>query len=559
MSEPETAAGEMERALEQLHAGADAWTAVDSTRRAELLLACVRGVRAVAEEWVERTCQAQRLSATGPFAGEPWWTGPMVTLRALRTMASSMAAGGAPRPVSLRQQDGRWIAAVSPAGLRERLVHAGLRSEVWIQPGRPASQGRVYRDKRERGSGPGGVALVLGAGNVGSTAPRDLVHELFNNDRVVVLKMHPLNDYLGPLYERAFQPLIDAGALRIVYGGAGIGQALCRHPLVGSIHVTGSHRTYDAMVWGDTPEQVAANKAAGTPVIAKPVTAELGCVSPVIVLPGTWSEADLRYQARSIAGMVTNNASFNCNAAKLIVLHHEWPQRESFLAHLRDTLARVPQRFAYYPGAGERYESFCAHYPQAERLGPPAAPGCLAWTLIPGVPPDAGEHALQVEAFCGVLAEVPVSAPSPAAFLDAAVDLVNDRVWGTLSCGVIVDASSARRLGPRLPTAIGRLRYGGVAVNCWPGALFGLCVTSWGAFPGNAPEDIGSGTGTVGNTLLFDWPEKSVAHAPFRMAVPPPWFADHRTHARLGRLMTDHEARPSWAQLPRIVVTALHG
>ena len=35
-------------------------------------------------------------------------------------------------------------------------------------------------------------------------------------DQVVVLKMNPVNDYLGPLLERAFEPLIRDGFLGIV-------------------------------------------------------------------------------------------------------------------------------------------------------------------------------------------------------------------------------------------------------------------------------------------------------------------------------------------------------
>ncbi len=42
------------------------------------------------------------------------------------------------------------------------LLVPNFRGEVWLQPGQPASQGAVYRRKREQGPGEGGVALVLG-------------------------------------------------------------------------------------------------------------------------------------------------------------------------------------------------------------------------------------------------------------------------------------------------------------------------------------------------------------------------------------------------------------
>ena len=46
-----------------------------------------------------------------------------------------------------------------------------------------------------------------------------------------------------------------ASILRVVYGGIEVGAQLCAHPEVDSIHVTGSDRTYDAIVWGGDPDQ----------------------------------------------------------------------------------------------------------------------------------------------------------------------------------------------------------------------------------------------------------------------------------------------------------------
>lgn len=64
--------------------------------------------------------------------------------------------------------------------------------------------------------------------------------------------------------------------------------------------MTGSAATQDAIVFG-TGTEGTGRKKAGTPLLDKPATSELGGVSPTIVLPGGWSEADLRYQAEQIA------------------------------------------------------------------------------------------------------------------------------------------------------------------------------------------------------------------------------------------------------------------
>ena len=55
-----------------------------------------------------------------------------------------------------------------------------------------------YRGDKERTEKKGKVALVLGAGNIGSISPLDALHKLFNENQVVMLKLNPVNDYLEP-------------------------------------------------------------------------------------------------------------------------------------------------------------------------------------------------------------------------------------------------------------------------------------------------------------------------------------------------------------------------
>ena len=54
--------------------------------------------------------------------------------------------------------------------------------------------------------------------------------------------------------EEAFQPLIERGFFRVVYGGAEEGAYLCRHDGVDEIHITGSDQTYEAIVFGPGDE-----------------------------------------------------------------------------------------------------------------------------------------------------------------------------------------------------------------------------------------------------------------------------------------------------------------
>ena len=78
----------------------------------------------------------------------------------------------------------------------------------------------------------------------------DLLYKLFVNNQVVLLKPNMVNAYLGPLIEESFQALIAPGYLRVVYGGAEEGSYLCQHPDIDEIHITGSDKTFDAILFG---------------------------------------------------------------------------------------------------------------------------------------------------------------------------------------------------------------------------------------------------------------------------------------------------------------------
>ena len=446
-------------------------------------------------------------------------------------------------------------------------MFAGIHADVWIEKGKPASQGAIYREKGSEAHREGRVCLVLGGGNVSSIPAMDALYKLFVEDELVLLKMNPVNEALGPVIAAALAPLVDAGWLAIVYGGAEVGAHAANHAKIASLHVTGSDRTYDAIVWGgSSADERAARKARRERANDKPFTAELGCVTPVIVVPGPWSDADIRFQARHVASMVTHNASFNCNAGKVVVVAKQWLQKDAFLEALHHELGKTPARKAYYPGARDRYATFLAKYPRAVVVGAPprAAPeDVVPWTVIPGVGPDE-DFALRNEAFCGIVAEMELSAPGPGGasvplFLEEAVKVANESCWGTLSCCLLVHPATEAAHTKELSRAIAELRYGAICFNVWPGVIYGLVSPTWGAYPGHTPEDIQSGTGVVHNTWLFDHPEKSVVSAPFRIRPTPAWFSDNKNLRELGRRLVDFEAAPSWGRFALVALAAMKG
>lgn len=547
-SVPATPVAEVDKQLQRVASQKDAWLRVSLPQRIALLEAAQQGVQQQAAPWVAALNALKGLSPDESAAGEDWLAGPMTTARNIRLLIDALKQGGQPKPPRLKQRaGGQWVADVFPTTIEEKLAYTGWRAEVWIEPGKAPSQGRAYKDKQSIGK----VALVLGAGNVSSIAPMDFLFKLFVENEVCILKMNPVNEVGGPFLTKAFAALIDGGFLAIVYGGAEVGRHLTDHALVDTIHITGSDRTHDAIVWGDSPKS-------GAPRNNKPITSELGCVTPVLVVPGPWSDGDLDFQARHIAGMVAQNGSFNCNAAKVVITAKGWQLRERFLQKLEAALAKAPPRKAYYPGAAQRYAGFLESYPKAKVLGA-TGEHIVPWTLIPDVPAKKGEYALSNEAFCGVLGETSLEATDAADFLAKGVAFCNDQVWGTLSCMLLIHPDTQKQHAAAFATAIADLRYGGIAVNGWAGAIYGLCQTTWGAFPGHTLEDIQSGRGVVHNTFMFDHPQKSVVYLPFRIWPTPVWMADHKNLRALGEKLTRFEAAPSMLKLPAIVAQAIKG
>ena len=558
---------EMVTAVAVLQENKGAWTAVTVRERRALLAELSRGFLAVAERWAALGVEAEGLDPEQPASGEEALVGPYFILRNLRLLRESLLdieTHGRPRiPGGVRTKaNGQVVARIFPIDLYDRAFYAGVTADVWMEPGvtekdLPQTQAVVYNSPVRQGR----VALVLGGGNVSSIGPMDALYKLFVEDQVVILKTHPVNVYLGPLMEEAFQPLIERGFFRVVYGGAEEGAYLCRHEGVDEIHITGSDQTYEAIVFGPGDEG-RRRKEAAEPQLTKRFTSELGNVSPVIVVPGPWDDGDLEYQAENLATMITNNAGFNCNAGRMIVQHASWNQRGELLDRVGKFLTEIPVRRAYYPGAPRRYEAFLAAHMETARIFGVRALDKLPWMLIPGVDPEKRDDiCFTTEAFCGVCGETGLEAASVPEYIEKAVAFCNDTIWGTLNVTLIVHPESLKNpeIKKAVERAIANLRYGTVSVNHWAAAGFGLVVTPWGAFPGHTPQDIQSGTGFVHNTLMFDRPQKTVIQAPFYVWPKPIWFATNKMTHRITPKLYEFEAAPSIGKLPGILGLALRG
>ena len=551
----------LEGAMATLTTRARPWMETPLHEKREHLREVARRYADVSADLVADAVRAKGVD--GSYAGEEWASGPLSVLRTARFLAATLAGidrtGGVPLPDgAIRERpDGQVVVDVMPGDAWDRIQYPRWRAETRMEPTVGYAEARRHlggvHTKPETASA--AVAVVLGAGNVTSIAPLDIIHKLFVEGHVVILKFNPINEYIGPYVEHAFARMADAGFVRFAYGGASVGEHLVRSPAADEVHVTGSESTYNAIVFGDGSEG-AARRARNEPLLTKRITAELGNVSPVIVVPGRWSPRDVMSQAEHVVTQLVQNAGHNCNAAKVLVLPARWPQREEFVDAIAAALSALPDRPSYYPGSAQRLARATMGAQRVRTFGV-SRPGYAPPTIIEDVDPDASAPAFSEEAFCRVVATTSLGGDDPAVYLDRAVEFCNERLRGSLNATILVDPPSGRSLGPALGRAVSGLRYGSVGVNLWAAANFVLGVTPWGAFPGHPQSDIQSGRGFVHNARLIDLPEKTVVSAPFRLVPKPPWSVFHRHSAEAMRRATAFEADPSLARLASVFGPAL--
>lgn len=548
---------DLDRAVGELQDHARTFARLSPTAKAVLVRSCLRRVLAVASDWSARGLEAKGLPAT---SAEEWLAGPLPTVRHLRMLAMSLdavaASGRPPLGTGTRARaDGRLEVDLFPASGLDRALYRGISVSALLQDGVDADGAREAQASFYAEQDPdGGVCLVLGAGNASSIPAMDVLTKLFNEGQVCLLKINPVNEWVGPILEQSLAPLVEAGFLRVAYGGADVGRHLVGHAGVDSVHLTGSAQTHDALVWGPPGPEQDRRRAAGDPVLQVPITSELGNVTPVAVVPHRYRPADLAYQARYLATMVANNASFNCISAKMVVTATGWPQREEFLNLVAGFLAGIPTRQAYYPGAADRYATLTEGR-SVQAIGAPAA-GQLPWGVIRDL--DAGRRddpLFATEPFCSLVSETSVGSTDPVDFLGAATTFMNDTLWGTLSAAIVVppDLERDETVAAALDRATTDLRYGNVALNHWPALNYALVSPPWGGHPSATLADIQSGTGWVHNTFMLGGVDKAVLRGPVRSRPTPPWFADHPSAGRAGPALVAAEADPSWAKLPGLL------
>lgn len=532
----------MTATLSGLSAGAAAFTGRDAAARAALARETALAVAGVAHAWVDAAVTIKRgdtIPALRPtVVAEETATGPLATLRLLLVTvraADEIARFGTPRAASMPRvlhQAGAGTSSfigidMLPAlGLVDRAMFGDYQATVrCVNPGDVAGFARSWREEARDRPCRGGVAVVLGAGNVTGLSIADSISQIFEHGRAVLLKLHPLHAPLEPIFRTALAPLLSAGLVEIVTGGADVAAAAIASPATTHVHLTGGQAAFDAIVWGGSRRPPHA-----VPVLAKPISCELGGVTPWLVIPGRYSPAELASQADLIAATIVNNTSFNCIATKCVITCRSWDQRDDFIALVARRLESQPPRLAWYPGAAATWEAVTGRTRPAD--------GTLPWTFRAGIDPVREPHWLEREWFVPVAVEVPLDATDIEAFCSRSMALTR-RLPGSLAASVTMPASLPPHDRQRADLLVEHLEYGTVAVNTWSALAYTWANTPWGGFPGATLDEPKSGIGWVHDPLLLPLVHNTILRSPLVVRPTPPWFPWHRRGEQLARGVID--------------------
>ena len=562
---------EYDAALDALNAAKDTWAKTSIADRILLLDQVKDNLMTVATAWAQTATRLKQIPERSPLSGEEWTSGPYAVMLACNALISTlrqMESKTFLKHLSKRQlTTGQLAVKVMPYSIWDHLLLSGVKAEVWMK--KSVSVANLHDHTAIAYDIPlaarkGKVALILGAGNIASIAPLDVFQKLFLENQVVILKAHPVNDYLTKFLEVALKPLIDLDALRIVKGDAAAGAYLTTHAIIEELHITGAVATHDAIVWGIGAEGEK-NRKENTPQNFKRFTSELGAVCPTIVVPGPWSAADLKFQAEQIATHKLHNSGFNCVACQVLIMPKGWDKAAILMANL-NAVVQNSNRGAYYPGTANRLDAFKSKAKTYKSVARGEAPSLIINDV------NESDWFTKTEVFAPAMSTHEMDAPNAQTYLQSAIAYANDQLYGTLGANILIHPKTIKEIGKtKFENIIADLHYGTIAINAWTGLAFLATACPWGAFPGHTPQDIQSGNGTVHNTFMLEDTERVVIQAPwapfprgilsgqFTLLPRPPWFITNKKQDKLGRLLTQFQHRPSWSKLPRIFLNALLG
>ena len=542
---------DIDRNISKLRVNSSEFLNLDKTNLISMLEQVINNIQTISYYWASLSSE-KKGHLTKSKEGEEWIGGPFSCIYALQYFIEY-----------LQDEDGLDINnfdetnksyKVFPTKNIEKLLFPFLEGEIRFGKNLNFKQINEYRGFANRfNSNKPKITLVLGAGNVSSIPVLDALFHMIAHKSVIYIKLNPVNDYLLPIFTQVFEPFISRGFMIITEGDMEASKYLTEHDGFQHTHLTGSNYTYESIVYGKTLSDKERSLKTLPKINKKPITTELGNVTPIIVHPGNWSRSEIRHQAKKIVTAKLNNSGFNCIAAQVIVLPKDWKHTAKLKADIKNFLKKIGDTTSYYPGAIENLNDLnnSNNYEQINNLS------CSTPFLISNL--DLEHEYGNKEVWSTALYFKEISYNSYEDFCINSVNYVNNELWGNLGVSVLIKNYKKKKNEIILNSYVENLKYGTVAINEWSALGFVIPSLPWGGYPGNKDNDIQSGQGYVHNSFLFESPQKGIIYSKFRLSrlIDPPWFVTNKKAHRIFKNLTYYQASNSKINLIKLIFSTL--
>ena len=542
---------DIDRKISKLRVNSSEFLNLDKTTLISLLNQTIENIKAISYYWATLASEKKGILNKSK-EGEEWIGGPFACIYAIQYFIDSLQNEDGLNKSYF--DDSQKSYKVFPTKNIEKLLFPFLEGEVRFGKNLSFEQINEFRGFANRfKNNKSKITLILGAGNVSSIPVLDALFHMIAYKSVIYMKLNPVNDYLLPILTQVFEPFISRGYMIITEGDMEASKYLTQHEGFHQTHLTGSNYTYENIVYGKILTDKERSVKALPKINKKPITTELGNVTPIIVHPGNWSRSEIKHQAKKIVTAKLNNSGFNCIAAQVIVLPKDWKHTQKLKDDILFYLKKVGDTTSYYPGASENLDQLLEteNYEQINNLS------CNTPFLVSDLDLEKEYANKEVWSTALYFKEIPYT--SNENFCSNSIEYVNNELWGNLGVTVLIKNHKKKTNQSILNDYVENLKYGTVAINEWSALGFVIPTLPWGGYPGNKDNDIQSGQGYVHNSLLFESPQKGVVYSRFRLSpiIDPPWFVTNNKAHRIFKNLTYYQATKSKINLIKLIFSTL--
>ena len=541
---------DIDRFITTLRTKSKEFNSISNVQLASMLEETISNIKEVAFFWAT-ICSDNKGTTKTPAEGEEWLGGPFASVLATQYYIKSLTNDDDLVEKKYNSEENSY--KVFPNSFTERITFPFIDAKVIFNKSMSFEDINKYRGFSKRYDIDPSITLVLGAGNFSSIPYLDVLYHLITRKSVILLKLNPVNEYLKPVFEKVFQSFIERGYIIVTTGNIDESKYMANHPGINHIHLTGSDKTFEDIVYGRELTEKERKSKSLSKINNKPITSELGNVTPIIIHPGKWSTSDIKYQARKIVTAKLNNNGFNCIAAQVVVLPDGWGQTETLIKFVKHYMSKAKERKAYYPESIERLEKL-EKDKGYERVN---ALSCVTPHLTREI--KAYSKFEINEVWSSTIYFKKIEYTSVEDFANKAIDYCNDELWGNLGVSVIIKDHDRKFNNHITNLYVDNLNYGTVAINEWAAIGYIIPQLPWGGFPGNRDNDIQSGQSVVHNSMLFESPLKGVVNTKFRISriIDPPWFVTNKKARRLFKNLTYYQIHNSNINFLKLIFAAL--